>query len=76
MNRPRIYLPKNHRRRAPLAAAIEDALFDARQVPIWLRLAALAGVVAAGMALRSCAARHSLVAPEDRMGLRTYEAIP
>jgi hypothetical protein len=71
---PKLYHPKNHRRRAPLSTALEDLAWDARQAPAWLKAGLVLLALAAVLAVRACRAQHSLVAPEDRAGLRTYEA--
>lgn len=70
----RIYTPKHHRRRAPLATAIEDLAYDAKHAPVefWGAMAVLA--LFAGLFIAACARRHTIIAPEDRTGLRTYEA--
>lgn len=74
MTRPKLYIPRSHRHRAPLAAALKDLAYDARHAPVefWGAMVVLA--LFAGIFIVSCARRHSLVAPADRTGLRTYEA--
>lgn len=70
----RIYTPRNHRRRRPLATTLDNLAYDAKHAPaeFWAAMACLA--LFAALFFTACARRHSIVPPEDRTGLRTYEA--
>lgn len=74
MKNLKLYQPVHHRRRRPLASALEDLAWDVRHAPAWMKVGAVLLCVFAALFVRACRQQHSIVPPEDRAGLRTYEA--